>query len=163
MDMNKLTHPSPNYSRRVRDVVSVCLHWTGGTYKSAVDWCTRDEAKVSYHAIVGRDGEVAILVKPDFTAWSVGPSKAPPPWEGTAGNSMTYNIGLAGGPSVPPTEAQKLATARLVASANKYFGLSAESLTDHAMWAWPRGRKSDASGQGWLSLGEIRGLLDEIV
>ena len=157
------THPSPNSSRRAVPCVAVCVHWTGGSYRSGVDWCTRAESKVSYHEIIGPQGELATLVPPERAAWSVGRSIAPPPWQGaTSGNSMTYNIALSGCPPVKPTPDQlRVLTERLVI-AFAHFGWSLKDvfrITGHHQWAWPRGRKADPQGDArdpWLDLTALR-------
>jgi len=158
-----LTHPSPNSSRRVAPCVAVCLHWTGGTYTSALNWCQRVESQVSYHEIIGPRGELATLVSPERAAWAVGRSVAPPPWHGqTTGNAMTYNIALSGAPPTKPTadQLQRL-TERLVAAFG-HFGWSLKDgwrITGHHQWAWPRGRKADPQGDArdpWLDLDAVR-------
>lgn len=152
-----LTNPSPNESRRVRPCVAVCLHWTGGSYASALDWCQRPEAKVSYHEIISPTGEVATLVDPDRSAWAVGKGKAPAPWQGTACNSMTYNIALAGAPPKPVTPAQwdtLMEQIRLAFRRFKWPLADTHRVTGHADWA--PGRKPDPWGNGWLKVHEVR-------
>jgi N-acetyl-anhydromuramyl-L-alanine amidase AmpD len=158
-----LTHPSPNTSRRAVPCVAVCLHWTGGSYLSAVDWCQRAASKVSYHEIIGPQGELALLVPPDRAAWSVGRSIAPPPWQGaTSGNSMTYNIALSGAPPVKPTGDQLRVLTERIVVAFAHFGWSLKDgfrITGHHQWAWPRGRKVDPQGSAtdpWLDLTALR-------
>lgn len=158
--MTTLSHPTVNHSaRRGASVVAVCVHWTGGTYASAVDWCRRREASVSYHEIIAPDGTLATLVAPERSAWAVGKSRAPAPWEGASGNAMTYNIALAGGPRTPPTEAQRLVLLQRIVLAFATFGWSLKDsyrITGHHQWAWPRGRKVDPVGSGWLDLNALR-------
>lgn len=150
--MSTLTHPSPNHSPRAVLCVAVCLHWTGGTYASGVDWCTRRESKVSYHEIIGRRGELATLVEHGRSAWSVGTSSAPAPWKGKSGNSMTYNIALAGGPPMLPTDAQVAKAVERVRAAFLFFGWplsDGHRVTGHDQWATPAGRKDDPQGAAW--------------
>lgn len=170
-----LTHPSPNHSRRSCAVEAICVHWTGGTFASAVDWVCRDESDVSYHEIIGPDGEVAHCVAPDRSAWAVGASRAPAPFTFRGlGNSATYNIALAGGPPTPPTEAQRAALITRLTQAMHRFGFA---LTDgwrivaHADLAvfkapHPRagqyGRKADCEGAGWLPLDPVRHALPAV-
>lgn len=147
-----LTHSSPNHSPRVVLCVAVCLHWTGGSYASAVDWCQRPESKVSYHEIIGRRGELATLVAHGRAAWSVGRSLAPAPWKGSSGNSMTYNIALAGTPPMPPTEQQVARAIERVREAFIFFGWplsDAHRVTGHDGWAFPAGRKDDPEGRAF--------------
>lgn len=162
VSMRLLTHPSPNHSRRVSPVVAVCLHWSGGSFASTVDWCTRPESQVSYHEAIARDGQVAHLVAVDRAAWSVGRSRPPAPWSDITGNSSTYNIALAGGPSVPPTAAQLYAVIVRTQAVFRHFGWPLTDrfrVTGHHEWAWPRGRKTDPVGHPdapWLDLDAIR-------
>jgi N-acetyl-anhydromuramyl-L-alanine amidase AmpD len=158
-----LSHPSPNHSRRAVPCVAVCVHWTGGSFASALDWCQRSVSKVSYHEIIGPDGQTATLVAPDRAAWSVGRSIAPHPWSGTSGNSMTYNIALSGAPPAPPTDAQRRALVRQIRKAFAHFGWPLEfghRITGHHDWAAPRGRKVDPVGSDpmrpWLDLVAVR-------
>jgi N-acetyl-anhydromuramyl-L-alanine amidase AmpD len=157
-----LTHPTPNESRRTRPCVSVCIHWTGGSYAGALAWCQNPEAKVSYHEIIGPNGEVATLVDPSRSAWAVGKGEAPAPWTGTACNSMTYNIALAGAPPKPVTTAQKQALTERIRAAFAVFKwplTDTHRVTGHADWARPIGRKTDPWGQGWLNVHEVRASL----
>lgn len=160
--MSVLTHPSPHHSRRMASVVAVCVHWTGGSYASALDWCQRQVSKVSYHEIISPAGQVATLVAPERSAWSVGKSRAPEPFRGASGNSMTYNIALAGAPPVPPTAAARWVLVERIRAAFAHFGwptTDRHRITGHHEWAWPRGRKADPVGDPaapWLDLEAIR-------
>jgi N-acetyl-anhydromuramyl-L-alanine amidase AmpD len=102
---------SPNKTRRRagEPIVAIVVHWTGGTYKSALDWCLRDESDVSYHDLIGRtSGEFAGIVPwKDYAAWSVGYAKSPDPridW--VQPNRGTINVALSGGPPTRPTDWQ---------------------------------------------------------
>lgn len=156
-----LTHPSPNHSRRMRAVEMVVVHWTGGSYASAVDWCQRAESQVSYHAIIAPTGETATLVPWDRSAWSVGKSKARDKrftW-GTSGNSASDNIALAGGPPTKPTKAALTALAQLVRARFAARGWPTSEtwrIVGHADVCVPVGRKTDPEGQGWMSLDSLR-------
>lgn len=155
-----LTHPSPHHSPRVVPVQSVCLHWTGGSYAGGVAWCTDPRSKVSYHAIVGPDGDVATLVPWDRAAWSVGRSVAPPPFTfSRAGNSATENIALAGGPRFGPvTHEQFNRTVLLIADrfcARRWGVDDLWRIAGHADFASPRGRKVDPWGDQWLNRQQV--------
>lgn len=164
--MRPLTHPSPNHSARQTEPVAVCLHWTGGAFAGSLDWCMRRASKVSYHELVDRDGTVALLVPPDRAAWAVGRSLAPPPWQmhqyRTSGNSLTYNIALAGSPPQAPTAAQIMTVVGRCVAAFVHFGwplTDRHRITGHIDWAMPRGRKVDPVGDArapWLDLDAIR-------
>jgi len=126
----------------------------------------RRQSKVSYHELIARDGEVALLVAPDRAAWAVGRSMAPAPWtshpQKTSGNSLTYNIALAGCPPVAPTAAQIMATVARCAAAFRHFGwllTDRHRITGHIDWARPVFRKVDPVGDPnapWLDLEAIR-------
>jgi N-acetyl-anhydromuramyl-L-alanine amidase AmpD len=164
--MLALTHPTPNRSKRIAEPVAVCVHWTGGPFFSAVDWCMRRSAAVSYHEIIDRNGDIAVLVPPEFAAWSVGKSQAPEPWQRhphmTAGNALTYNIALSGGPPILPTATQIHTLIDRIVDTFAHFGWDHQDryrITGHDAWAWPRGRKSDPTGNPkapWLDLDAIR-------
>lgn len=157
-----LTHPSPNHSPRAHRVEALCVHWTGGSYASALDWTRRRESQVSYHAIIAPSGELATCVPWDRSAWSVGVSQQPDDLRftfGTKGNGATENIALAGGPPVPPTPAQIqtlvwLLRARMVA--HQWPETDGWRIVGHVDLAMPRGRKTDPTGHRWLDLDAVR-------
>lgn len=91
--MMRVTHRSPNYNARPLHVVPsvVVLHATAGRDESSdVYWCCQPDSKVSYHAIVGRRGDVYVLVPFEFRAWHAGVST----WNGQS-NVNDFSIGLA--------------------------------------------------------------------
>lgn len=102
---------TPNRSIRKKPVVALVYHWTGGTFNSAVDWCLRDESDVSYHVVIGPQGQRRDLVPfeewKNVATWSVGYAKAPAgfPESLALANHATINIAFAGGPPVPLTQA----------------------------------------------------------
>lgn len=86
-----VTHPSPNHSARKVPPDTIVLHATAGKRESDdVYWCCSPESKVSYHAIVGRNGTVYVMVPFDRKAWHAGKSE----WEGRS-NVNDFSIGLA--------------------------------------------------------------------
>jgi len=157
-----LTHPSPNHSPRAHRVEALCVHWTGGSYASALDWICRRESQVSYHAVIAPRGELATCAPWDRAAWSVGVSKQPDDLRftfGTKGNSATENIALAGGPPTPPTPAQVQMLVRVLRSrmiAHQWPLTDGWRIVGHADLAMPRGRKTDPTGRGWLDLDAVR-------
>lgn len=99
---------SPNKTRRRSNepIGGICVHWSGGTYASARDWCLRDESDVSYNDLIGRvKGEFTTLVPwKEYAAWAVGYAKSPDPrivW--AQPNRGTISVALSGGPPTPPT------------------------------------------------------------
>lgn len=120
---DELTNPSPNRTRRREYVTWLCVHWTGGTFGSAVDWCTRPESEVSYHTIISPEGKIARLVPYDFAAWAVGYSKSPlPNLTFRSGNHSSESIALAGGPPGEPTAAQRKALLGILAERMRAHG-----------------------------------------
>lgn len=138
------------------------MHWTGGSFESAVDWIRRPESKVSYHAVIAPNGDIATCVPWERAAWSVGVSRQPDDLRFTfmtRGNGATENIALAGGPPTPPTPAQvqmlvRLLRARMVA--HNWPEKEGWRIVAHADLAMPRGRKVDPTGSGWLDLEQVR-------
>lgn len=92
-DPTGLTHPSPNHSARPKNQLPeiIVLHATAGkTDLGDVAWCCDPKAKVSYHAIIGRDGSLYTLVPAMRQAWHAGKSE----WKGRTGCNA-FSLGLA--------------------------------------------------------------------
>ena len=70
----------------------VLLHYTAGnTLDSTVNWMMSEESKVSYHFLIGRNGEITQLVSVNNVAWHAGESH----WKGCFGlNKWSIGIGL---------------------------------------------------------------------
>lgn len=69
--------PSPNYEPRREGRVPdmLILHYTGmETSDAALDWLTREEAKVSAHYFVDEAGRIAQMVAEEMRAWHAGQS-----------------------------------------------------------------------------------------
>ncbi len=69
--------PSPNYEARVgrRAPDMLILHYTGTeSAEAALDWLTREEAKVSAHYLVDEAGRIAQIVAESERAWHAGQS-----------------------------------------------------------------------------------------
>ena len=91
--------PAPNFWREHSPNNSGCLvpkyaliHYTGGgAMGGTVDWCNNHDAKVSYHFLIARNGDVCQLVSLDSRAWHAGESE----WDGaTHLNQFSVGIGL---------------------------------------------------------------------
>ena len=69
-----LTHPSPNHnSRGEQEVKGIVLHADASpSEKGTLSWIQSSQSKVSYHALVGRDGTVYTCVPYDRRAWHSG-------------------------------------------------------------------------------------------
>lgn len=163
---------SRSYAGKVVPVTCCIVHWTGGTYESAIDWCLREESDVSYHVVISPKGERRQLVPWDRAAWAAGWSKSPdvrmPFNHPNSGNRASDNIGLAGGPPTPPTPAAIAALVLELVARFKARGWKADEVwrilghdevavfpPAHAR-AGELGRKPDPQGQGWLPLPPIR-------
>lgn len=143
----KIHHrPSPNYNARPKGFGpdTIVLHGTAGwTDEGDLDWCCDRQAKVSYHYIIGRDGQVYMLVAESARAWHAGVSS----WQGRS-NVNDFSIGIAFSnrgpkptPAEPFTEAQLHAGARLCAEIWVRRGIDLMRITDHASVS--PGRKFD--------------------
>jgi N-acetylmuramoyl-L-alanine amidase len=84
--------PSPNIEprREARVPDMLILHYTGmESCDAALDWLTREEAKVSAHYLVDEAGQVTQMVAEDMRAWHAGQSH----WAGeTDLNSCSIGI-----------------------------------------------------------------------
>ena len=70
--------PSPNREARVggRNPDMLILHYTGmESSDAALDWLTREEAKVSAHYLVDEEGRIAQIVAEEERAWHAGQSQ----------------------------------------------------------------------------------------
>ncbi len=156
---------SPNSSRRTSPILCIVVHWTGGSYASARDWCLRDESDVSYHELLGRvPGEWCELVPVDRAAWSVGHARSDDDRIAFGnGNQASWNIALSGAPPIRPTEWQVGTLIERLAVRMPQFGWGAEDVwrirghgqlavfgPTHAR-AGQRGRKDDPEGRAWMA------------
>ena len=159
---------SPNHTARAAGVrvETLGVHWSGGGFAGTLDWIGRREWKgeriyASYHALFGARGQVAYPVALERAAYSVGRSRADDPRFGwtTAGNSASENVALAGGPPAPPTAVQRAHLIAWLTARMRAHGWGADDawrIRGHHQLAWPRGRKPDPVGSGWLDLDAVR-------
>jgi N-acetyl-anhydromuramyl-L-alanine amidase AmpD len=82
----------PNGLPVSRDSVDcVVIHYTAGSLDSTLNWFFNPASKVSSHLVIGRDGDVYELFKPDCIAWHAGVSS----WRGRSSvNKFSYGIEL---------------------------------------------------------------------
>lgn len=90
--MTALTHPSPHHNGRGRSVPRVLvLHATAGkSDKGDLAWLADPVSKVSYHALIGRQGQLYTCVPLERRAWHAGVSA----WNGVK-DVNAVSIGLA--------------------------------------------------------------------
>jgi N-acetyl-anhydromuramyl-L-alanine amidase AmpD len=118
--------PNQEYLRRGEKIQGFVIHKTEGTFKSAVDWCTKAISQVSYHFIIDRDGTDICLVMPENTAWHAGLIKnasTPLIRHGNNTNLYTVGIALAGYSSEPPTASQMAKCAKLMNVIANYYDI----------------------------------------
>lgn len=172
---------TPNRSLRRKPVSALVYHWTGGSFKSAVDWCLRDESDVSYHTIIAPDGTRRDLIPIEewktTATWSVGHAKAPQdfPEPMDLANHRTINVAFAGGPPIALTPAafnMGVAVGLEVFLAMKWTRNDLWRVVGHADVAvygpgHPKagqfGRKPDPWGSAWLERAKLVGELDRLL
>ena len=144
--MKRTAVASPHHSARPEGVTPrvIVLHADAATdAKASVSWIKAKESKVSYHALVDRDGTVYTFVDPSRKAWHCGVSE----YQGVQ-NVNDYSLGLSFANVCdgvePYTDAQYTAGADVVRDwMALYPTLSVEHITTHEATALPAGRKHD--------------------
>ncbi len=134
------THPSPNHNTRGAQTVKVIvLHADASpNEKGCLSWLQSSESKVSYHALVGRDGKVYTVVPYDRRAWHAGKAE----WNGhkdVNGISVGLCFSNKNDGKEPLTEAQQKAMKVLIADVRRKYGQI--PVTTHAKVS--PGRKND--------------------
>ena len=108
-----LSNPSPNFNNRKQAPRIIVLHATAGkTDAGDVSWVQSPKSKVSYHAIIGRDGSLYTLVEPKHRAWHAGVSA----WKGvTDVNGISLGLAWANRhDGTEPLTAAQIQTAKAV-------------------------------------------------
>jgi N-acetylmuramoyl-L-alanine amidase len=163
--MRIIQRPSPNYNDRPRfrgEVGAIVLHGTAGkSVEGDVSWIQNPDSKVSYHYVVGRDGDIYQCVREADRAWHAGTSE----WGGVADlNDYSIGIGISNrgpvggdcrnGGELFPTP-QIMATAELVVDICDRYRIPWRRILTHAQVS--PGRKTDP----WLHfpMGEFAGAL----
>lgn len=144
----RIAKPSPNHNARPHGEISlIVLHADASPSEDAtISWLVSPVSKVSYHTLIGRNGDVYEIVAPERRAWHAGVSE----WEGRP-NVNDFSLGLCFANKQNDvelfTEAQYSSGAQILAEwMAKYPRLSmynAPHLTTHAACARPLGRKHD--------------------
>jgi N-acetylmuramoyl-L-alanine amidase len=141
------SRPSPNRNKRPDGVriTAIVLHADASDrVDTSLDWCRRPESKVSYHFLIGRTGNVFLLVHPEQRAWHCGVSEM----DGVADvNDFSIGVCLSNkndGEAFPAAQVFEAAT--LCAALCKHYGIPLDRITTHAETALPAGRKTDPKG-----------------
>ena len=143
-----ISRPSPHQSSRKGAAIGmVVIHGDAGkTDEGTASWLQAEESGVSYHYLVGRNGDVYQFVPEDAKAWHAGQSQ----WGAmTVGNSVNpTSVGVAfandGSGDEMYTEHQYRAGAELVADICTRHGIPLHLVRSHAEVS--PGRKTDPWG-----------------
>lgn len=139
---DELTHPSPHQNSRTGPIRLIVMHSDAGKSDAGtLAWLADPDSKVSYHVLIGRQGQVYTIVPESRRAWHAGKAT----WEGHA-DVNGCSLGLAFANRHDGTEALtplQIASAQSVVAEwrQKYPGIRA--VVTHADVALPKGRKDD--------------------
>lgn len=137
-----LSHPSPNQNdRRGQEVQLIVLHADASPSEAGtLSWLQSSESKVSYHALIGRNGRVYTCVPYGRRAWHAGKAV----WKGHKDvNGISIGLCFANKHDGVEalTKAQTLAMQMLIDAIRNEYGQI--PVTTHAAVATPAGRKTD--------------------
>jgi len=133
-----LNTPNVSAGRRITPK-AVVLHHTAGSYAGSVSWCMDLSSKVSYHAIVAKDGKRTVLADPDERTWHAGVSS----WrEKKDLNSWSIGAAFEGDTNQRELGQDEMASmAEYLVPLMKRYGLTLAEVTDHRTVS--PGRKDD--------------------
>ena len=134
----QLNTPNVSAGRRITPK-AIVLHHTAGSYAGSVAWCMDPISKVSYHAIIARDGKRTVLADPDERTWHAGISS----WRGKRDlNSWAIGAAFEGDTNKRELgEAEMASMAEYLVPLMKRYGLTLADVTDHRTVS--PGRKDD--------------------
>ena len=134
----QLNTPNVSKGRRIKPQ-AVVLHHTAGSYAGSVAWCMDPISRVSYHAIVAKDGKRTVLADPDERTWHAGVSS----WRGRKDlNSWSVGAAFEGDTNKRQlNEAEMESMADYLLPIMKRYDLSLRDVTDHRTVS--PGRKDD--------------------
>ena len=139
----QLNTPNVSAGRRITPK-AIVLHHTAGSYAGSVSWCMDPISKVSYHAIVAKDGRRTVLADGDERTWHAGVSS----WRGKRDlNSWAIGAAFEGDTNKRELgEAEMASMAEYLVPLMKQYGLTLDDVTDHRTVS--PGRKDDlAAGE----------------
>jgi N-acetyl-anhydromuramyl-L-alanine amidase AmpD len=131
---------TPNVSRGKRiKPQAIVLHHTSGSYAGSVAWCMNPASRVSYHAIVAKDGKRSTLADPDERTWHAGVSS----WRGKRDlNSWSIGAAFEGDTYKRPLSEDEMASmADYLVPIMREYNLALGDVTDHRTVS--PGRKND--------------------
>ena len=133
-----LNSPNVTKGRRIKPK-AIVLHHTSGTYAGSVAWCMNPASRVSYHAIVAKDGRRSTLADPDERAWHAGVSS----WRGKRDlNSWSIGAAFEGDTYKRPLNEDEMASmAEYLEPIMREHRLTLDDVTDHRTVS--PGRKDD--------------------
>ena len=117
MDIDFISSPNFRVGRAGNKPIGFVFHTTDGNFDGALAWCLDPKAKVSYHYIVKKNGDVVQLVEDENTAWHAGRMVSATPYGELYApnpNILTLGLAFAGFASQGPNFEQMVALARLV-------------------------------------------------
>ena len=137
-----LNSPNVSAGRRITPQ-AIVLHHTSGSYAGSVSWCMDPISRVSYHAIVAKDGRRTVLADPDERTWHAGVSS----WRGKRDlNSWSVGAAFEGDTNTRQlAEAEMASMAEYLVPLMKQYGLTLDDVTDHRTVS--PGRKDDLNAK----------------
>jgi N-acetyl-anhydromuramyl-L-alanine amidase AmpD len=134
----QLNSPNVTKGRRIKPQ-AIVLHHTCGSYAGSVAWCADPASRVSYHAIVAKDGRRTVLADPDERAWHAGKSS----WRGRRDlNSWSVGAAFEGDTNTRQLGENEMASMTdYLLPIMRQYGLSLSDVTDHRTVS--PGRKDD--------------------
>ena len=138
----QLNTPNVSKGRRIKPQ-AIVLHHTAGSYAGSVAWCMDPLSKVSYHAIVAKDGRRTVLADADERTWHAGVSS----WRGKRDlNSWAIGAAFEGDTNTRQLgEAEMASMAEYLVPLMTRYGLTLADVTDHRTVS--PGRKDDLAAQ----------------
>ncbi len=133
-----LNTPNVSQGRRITPK-AIVLHHTSGSYAGSVAWCCDPKSRVSYHAIVAKDGKRSTLADPDERTWHAGVSS----WRGKRDlNSWAIGAAFEGDTYERQLGEDEMASmAEYLLPIMREYNLALGDVTDHRTVA--PGRKND--------------------
>lgn len=140
------SHTSPNFNRRRQGSVvnAIVMHADGdASVASTITYMATVASKVSYHAVVGRLGDIYELVDPVYRAWHAGVSAL-----SGVNDCNTYSVGVCLSNRQDGTEqftepAINAAAEYCAAMMVQFPAITLDRIVMHSDVALPKGRKVD--------------------